>query len=247
MTRAGRAFPIIVAAAMGWLAGCDDAGRCAGVSCSGHGVCYIEMGILYCNCDPGYVSDGLQRCLPEDSTDPCYRAFCSGYGTCVVEDGRPRCNCESGYHRSAVNPLNCAPDALDAETGEDGEDGEAEATLCGNGVVDPGEACDTQTRSCGDCGRGTQTCDPATCSWTDVPCIGDPGETCVPACPPGQCLNRYVSQTDPTCGCETYHHCVANCGNEGRGPGYDPWETPCGTTDTCTMEILPTDYRECHC
>jgi len=158
-------------------------------------------------------------------------------------DGRTDEDCGADADADADGDADAEADGdADAEAEADAE---ADGPVCGNGVLEGTEECDGPPETCGECGGGTRTCDPATCTWQG--CAGDPGPACTRVCPPGECLNRFLSQTDPGCGCEDYYHCIANCGNEGRGTGYDPWDTPCGTSDLCWMEILPTDYEECSC
>ncbi|MBN1771600.1 MAG: hypothetical protein JXB32_10080 [Deltaproteobacteria bacterium] len=237
-------FPILAACAAFWLGACSESDRCIGVSCSGHGACYIELGFVLCHCDPGYVPDALQRCLPMNPADPCAGVTCLGHGMCHVEAGAPVCDCDPGYHPSTVDPRNCLPDPGDAivpesredgEPADDGEDAEEVEDLCGNGSLDPGEECDGGTQGCtGTC--AWQTCQDD-CTWG--PCV-EHSRSC-DHCPSGECFNRRI-QDD--CGCAPYPCsgdcglCIANCGREGGSS--DPWSQPCSSPpDVCRYDILP--------
>lgn len=81
-------------------AGCgDDAAPspCAGIDCSGHGVCFVSETTPYCDCARGYHAEGL-ACLPGDPPAACRGVACSGHGTCVATStGVAVCECFSGY------------------------------------------------------------------------------------------------------------------------------------------------------
>lgn len=89
----------------GCLAGEVVLDPCAGVDCSGHGLCQDVEGAPVCRCDPGYQAAGL-ACVP-DPLDPCEGQTCSGLGSCRVEQGAARCDCPAGHH--AVG-LSCVAD-----------------------------------------------------------------------------------------------------------------------------------------
>ncbi|MBN1771567.1 MAG: hypothetical protein JXB32_09915 [Deltaproteobacteria bacterium] len=91
------------------LVGCgDDAAPspCAGIDCSGHGVCFVSGTTPYCDCARGYHAEGL-ACLPGDPPEACRGVTCSGHGTCVATSGGvPSCNCFDGY---VPDGLECVP------------------------------------------------------------------------------------------------------------------------------------------
>jgi hypothetical protein len=80
---------------------------CAGVGCSGHGVCVVDSNDEpQCDCDEGYTAEGL-FCVEDN--DPCSGQTCSGHGTCWVWDGTPVCACDEGYTPSSSVGLDCVP------------------------------------------------------------------------------------------------------------------------------------------
>jgi len=64
--RADLALLLLAAASTPLAPSCDESAPdpCAGVACSGHGVCTAAGGAPFCACDWGFEPDGLQ-CLPE--------------------------------------------------------------------------------------------------------------------------------------------------------------------------------------
>jgi hypothetical protein len=105
----GRWFGLIVGACA--VGGCGDesgSGPCAGVDCSGHGICFVASGVAYCECARGYHAEGLV-CLPGDPPDVCRGVLCSGHGSCVVTaSGAASCDCATGY---VPHGLDCVPSA----------------------------------------------------------------------------------------------------------------------------------------
>lgn len=96
----------------GWAAlavGCgDDAAPspCAGIDCSGHGVCFVSDTTPYCDCARGYHAEGL-ACLPGDPPAACRGVACSGHGACVATStGVAVCECFPGY---VPRGLSCVP------------------------------------------------------------------------------------------------------------------------------------------
>lgn len=63
---------------------------CAGVSCSGHGVCNVESNGAVCTCDAGYRADGVS-CKP--SCDQCGSRVCGGDNGCGQSCG----TCPTSY------------------------------------------------------------------------------------------------------------------------------------------------------
>jgi hypothetical protein len=130
----------------------------------------------------------------------------------------------------------CAADAdADVPDTDASDVTEAEASLCGNGVVDPGEACEApDSQGCGDC--GSQSCG-ADCQWA---ACDDPGFRC-DSCDSGQCYNRRIRQ-DSGCGCNP-GICSANCGLAG-----DTYDVSCGGTATCDYRVESPGYEfNCSC
>ena len=84
------------------LAGCGSAGDpCRGIDCGAHGSCAEVEGAAVCNCDPGYVADGL-ACI----VDPCTQSPCV-YGSCRPSGRNAICDCYPGYAGARCD--SCAP------------------------------------------------------------------------------------------------------------------------------------------
>ena len=96
-------LPLMLAGACGGggLEAFPEPDPCAGVTCSGFGICETVDGAASCVCDEGFVENGLQ-CLSED--DPCNGVTCSGLGTCQSTEGQATCRCDDGY---AARGLEC--------------------------------------------------------------------------------------------------------------------------------------------
>jgi hypothetical protein len=89
---------------------------CQNKNCSGHGECIVENGEAVCDCDEGYIANGLscgeapcvknseceanQICQEgecKDETILCDGVNCSNHGNCVIENKEAKCNCDNGY------------------------------------------------------------------------------------------------------------------------------------------------------
>jgi hypothetical protein len=201
MERMKARFALVAACTVLSQGGCGGEGdMCARIECSDHGTCYVDLpSLAICRCDSGYHNDTLVFCEPNDPVDPCRGVTCTGHGTCVRVADQPTCHCDDGYHPSEREPTVCLRDSLDAvarddgetgdvrdEAGEEGdgtvdEAGDAEAEVgpvCGNGVVESGEACERgQSTGCQNCGH--QDCR-SDCSDFDSTCLDqgrcNPGE-----------------------------------------------------------------------
>lgn len=99
--------------------GGEDAGStdpCAGVECSGHGVCHAEGPSASCFCDPGWVPQGL---------------------TCEPGGGDSDVDGDSDADSDGDS---------DTTTGSETDTGTDTSEPCGNGDVDAGEDCDDGNR-----------------------------------------------------------------------------------------------------
>jgi hypothetical protein len=87
--------------------GTGGQGTCAGVTCSGAGVCAVANNLPVCVCNPGYQPSGNLSCAAID--DACARQTCSGHGTCAANGQNPSCTCDSGYRLEAGSMTRCVP------------------------------------------------------------------------------------------------------------------------------------------
>ena len=83
----------------------SGANPCAGISCSGHGICSVAGDSATCRCEPGYREHDLE-CLVD--ANPCPGILCSGHGVCVVGGNSVVCRCDPGYRE---HNLECLVDA----------------------------------------------------------------------------------------------------------------------------------------
>ncbi len=101
---------------------------CEDITCSDNGVCVIENSSPKCNCNAGFVEEGLD-CVDkmgmegyscygngtcqgnllceEDNTcrkeNPCKDVVCSNKGNCVIVNDLAKCNCIEGYIDDGLN------------------------------------------------------------------------------------------------------------------------------------------------
>lgn len=83
------------------------AGPCAGIDCSGHGVCWDEGPAPECVCHTGYTGPQCGECAEDfvpvgDGTcrpDPCTTEQCEPHSHCEYDAaaGLPVCRCDDGY------------------------------------------------------------------------------------------------------------------------------------------------------
>jgi len=92
--RALFAFAVVLAAAACGSSPANMSGPCAGVTCSGHGLCSANGAMASCSCDAGYRAQGTS-CV--SLTGPCASVTCSGHGTCDDASGSAVCTCAGGY------------------------------------------------------------------------------------------------------------------------------------------------------
>ncbi len=149
------------------FSGCDDSGTthidpCAGVPCSGNGVCVVQYDVPICSCYFGFHPEGL-NCIRDPQ--PCDDVTCSGHGTCMDDgEGNLSCDCDEGYVQQGLDCIaendpclgvTCSGHGTCVDDGEgnpacDCDEGYTASGLncrldgnpCGNGVLDPGEECD---------------------------------------------------------------------------------------------------------
>jgi hypothetical protein len=108
--------------------GCPEIHPCTDVECSGFGTCEIFGGEAVCNCESGYLPEGLE-CKPKDCTPDCTGMDCGDDGcggTCGVCD--PSQQCDAGA-------CTCAPLCAGKLCGDDGCGG-----VCGECAA--GQACE---------------------------------------------------------------------------------------------------------
>jgi hypothetical protein len=154
------------------------AAPCTGITCSGHGTCRPDGVGVTCDCATGFehLLAGDPRCA---GTDVECDLICvpvvpgDGGGDGDVADARP----DGEIETPTDGETDARPDS-EADARVDG-DADADATpdvdagpVCSNGVTEPPEECDGNSRSCGDCDTGTQSCR-ADCTWGG--CTGESG------------------------------------------------------------------------
>jgi cysteine-rich repeat protein len=215
---------------------CDDGNHDADDGCSP--ACVVECGdgLLGANeqCDP-QIAAGAPGACPTPETcadaDPCTTAIVSGSGCAVT--------CEFAPITAPIEGDACCPDGANATT-----DGDCEP-ICGNGVVEAGEGCDTAIID------GLGAC-PTACSDGED-CTADAlvgGGTCAAAC-------RFTDITAPANGdrcCpaganpQTDDDCSTTCG-DGAVTGDETCDTAitsgplacptsCNDGEVCTADAL---------
>ena len=70
---------------------------CEEETCSGHGECQNDGKNEWCECDEGYIADGMECILG------CNGVTCSGHGSCSVVSGAEVCSCEAGFYATGLN------------------------------------------------------------------------------------------------------------------------------------------------
>ena len=70
---------------------------CEDETCSGHGECQDDAENEWCDCDEGYIADGMECILG------CNGVTCSGHGVCSVVSGAEVCTCEAGFYATGLN------------------------------------------------------------------------------------------------------------------------------------------------
>lgn len=139
-----------------------------------------------CQCFVGYSFDASQVCVDDDECSDATN--CAGTGeVCVNTPGSFACECDTGYVRTTSNTC-VLPDAL-----------------CGNGVLDTDEECET--------GLGCEACLCAAGYSADpeggLSCIFD---TVAPTCGDGV-LNQASEECDGGLGCDSSCLCIVSTSN----------------------------------
>ena len=216
--------------------GCNanDDGDCSPVC--GNGA--VETGEV---CDTG-ITAGPGACPSATNcatADPCEPGFVQGDGTCQA-------TCATATITSCVGADGCCPAGCDATVDSDCP------AICGNGVLEPGEACDTAIAT------GPGACPTVADCDTGDPCaIGyvDNGGTCDAVCG----VNPVTSCTGgdgccpPGCDAVSDTDCTAICGNGvvepgetcdtgiSGGAGACPTVAGCDTGDPCQPGVVVND------
>ncbi len=176
--------------------------------------------------DPGETCDPPATCPTTcDDGDAC--------STDVTTGSAANCNvaCTSSPITSCADGDGCCPGGCNALTDNNC------APVCGNNVVEAGEACDPCPTSCSDgevCTEDNLTGSAATC---DVVCANPPITLCTDGdgcCPAG-------------CDAVTDSDCAPICGNNVTEPGEtcDPCPTSCDDSNTCTEDNLTGSAATC--
>ena len=78
--------------------------HCGPASCSGHGTCTDEGGIIVCACHIGYAGQYCDNCAPGYHYDQecvvdtdCLVTSCNGHGECSDDSDTISCSCEDGW------------------------------------------------------------------------------------------------------------------------------------------------------
>lgn len=200
--------------------------------------------------------------------------LCAGLGGALVGcvlDLDPLVSCGDGYV-DAVAGEDCDPAADDnAKPCNPATCRFAEAT-CGNGTIDPGEACDTTDFANKDCpsGKGYLSCT-AQCTLDETTCVAcgngklDPGEECDPSfvsddfTPPTECssltnypLKPYTTGVVTACtsACKWYRGPCGYCGDDEADPPtrvdlYFPEDK--SEAEWCDGDDIPSQNLEDYC
>ncbi len=173
------------------IATCDGSGDdpCAGVDCGLHGLCVDDGGRAACDCDPGYVADGL-NC----TADPCAASPCV-YGSCRTSGRNAICDCYPGYAGARCDT--CAPgyrlEGLACVEGSPCDDDPCVYGRCRS--VGGLPVCDCFT------GYAGELCDECAPGYhaVDLRCVSDS------PCDPDPCVHGSCSDAGglPVCDCHT--------------------------------------------
>lgn len=167
---------------------CVPFDKCASGSCTGHGTCKDDGGVIACTCDRGWGDAACVTCAPGFHTDgssctlddSCLSNTCAGHGACTANAGTTSCactteysgaNCElcaNGYHRNgagacAVNEV-CASNSCGANGDCDAGSGVI-VCKCDDGYA--GAACAACAPGFHDAGGNcvlNQQCQPGSCT-----------------------------------------------------------------------------------
>ena len=204
--------------AWGACQGCPEVHPCEGVDCGGFGTCEIFGSDAVCNCESGYLPDGLD-CKPKDCTPSCDGKDCGSDGcdgTCGACDPTQDCTDGNCVCAPQCDGKACGDDSCGGSCGDCAAGETCQADACVSCEADCwGKECgdDGCGGSCGDCGGelcqdGLCVCAPE-CNGKacgDDGCGGSCGD-----CPPGQnCDDGVCVACVPSCAGKV-------CGDDGCG------------------------------
>ncbi|MBN2496239.1 MAG: hypothetical protein JXR96_16725, partial [Deltaproteobacteria bacterium] len=218
---------------------------CAGVTCSGHGTCYMQGGVALCACDAGYTGSDCEGCYPGYAvnmvTGLC-EIPCEGWGWDAI-----RCNgtCVSGT--SNENCGDCGVVCLGAALCQ--WDGSNALCICpDDGWHDPfcNGVCTNlaiDSENCGQCGNQC-VADPANCKQATCNGAGSCNVPVGTACGATTCSNGWqaVYACDATGTCQ-----VTNSWCNGFACNGSDCVTSC-TVDTdegCLPDYICVDGSQC--
>lgn len=214
---------------------------CLPLSCSGHGTCSDQGGVVGCACDDGYAGEACQDCAPTHHRDEaglcalddfCGPVSCGGHGACDHSTGVVRCTCDPGY--TGATCRDCYPGYHHDGAGNCIKDDRCTPTSCaGHGDCTTVED-DVQCK----CHPGYAGLSCATCA---TGFHRDEFDVCVPdaACLPESC-GPHGACDDTTgvvrCICE-FGYVDADC--RGCYPGYHADGDDCVLDSSCLPTTCP--------
>eukprot|EP01065_Artemidia_motanka_P041243 TRINITY_DN5312_c0_g1_i1.p1 TRINITY_DN5312_c0_g1~~TRINITY_DN5312_c0_g1_i1.p1 ORF type:complete len:3109 (+),score=985.10 TRINITY_DN5312_c0_g1_i1:86-9412(+) len=209
-----------------------NADNCAGVTCSGHGVCYdstTSIGTRSCVCEPGYSGADCETDVDDCASNPCKNGACTDLVNsykCTCTAGWEGDNCDRDINACASGPCvdgkcvdKAAPDTgytCECFAGRYGAKCENVLNACTQTLAN-GQAADRTEDPCGDSGA----------CWD----LGFGKYTC--RCQEGWEPSGSASDDcDSTCDCATnIDGCAVYSKNNGKGP--------CRNGGTCADVALP--------
>lgn len=185
-----------------------DADPCAGISCSGHGVCSAAGNSAACRCEAGYREYELE-CLVD--ANPCAGVLCSGHGVCLATGNLAVCRCEAGYREQS---LECLVDSdpcagvLCSGQGVCSVVGNTAACTCDSGYVASGLACVPATASST---AGSCTMARAVAGGSRIVCLDMIGSEYTPTNVEAACQTTNVGAKPFSSGHCSTQHCIGAC------------------------------------
>ncbi len=219
----------------------EYSGPCAGVNCSFDGDCVEVDGSAQCDCDDGFVAQGLE-CVPESAPDPCDDFHCGSHGSCELDtSNNPFCDCDDGYedHQDTCVPSGDPCSAFACEPhGTCLMDSQGSASChCDDGYEPQGISC-APADPCDDvdCGPGGDCFDDDGSAACDCDADHEPdGLYCSPVdiCDDVDCGSHghcFDDDGSPGCDCDD--------GYEADGLNCVPGPQCVGVNDSCTVHVL---------